>query len=281
MLKGIEQLVAGLQPGRDVHGDDPSRAPLLRDFHGEIHRHAAVDQRAFAVAHRRERTGHGHARAHRVDQVAAVHRYGIAGFQVRADCAVGNRQVVEARDRRAGQQRGAQRDRQALALEQRRRHADLAVAQAETALGQEAAILGLAPRGEHAAVDAIDEHRVPVQRAHLRLDLGRAQAAGVQAADHRAHAGADDAVHRDALAFEHLDHADVRHAARTAAAEDQTGVEVRGSGGGGEQRGGEECGDEKERGRQAHGGRGGRDGVPRSLERVMHFFVCREGRPGA
>ena len=224
----IEQLLAFFQRRADIHRNDPLRAPALRDLHRQIQRHAAVDQRLLPVTDRRQCARHRHAGAHRVDQIAMIHHHRIPGFQIGADRAERNRQIVETRDVRARQQRRAQRHRKALTFEHRRRHAQLAVAQAQPAFRQKTAVFGHAPLGERAAVDAVGEHRVPVQRAQLGFDFGRTHAAGVQTADHRAHAGAHDAVHRNALALQHLDDADVRHAARTAAAEHQTRVEAGG-----------------------------------------------------
>ena len=54
------------------------------------------------------------------------------------------------------------------------------------------------------------------------LDLLARQAAGIQPADHRAHAGAGDRIDRHVQLIEHLEHADVRRAARAAAREHQS-----------------------------------------------------------
>ncbi len=58
-------------------------------------------------------------------------------------------------------------------------------------------------------------------RQSSRLQRLGAHAAGVQAADDRAHRGAGDRVDRDALALEHLQHAHMRQAARAAARQHQ------------------------------------------------------------
>ena len=68
----------------------------------------------------------------------------------------------------------------------------------------------------------VAEHVLPVDLAEYGFDLLGAVAGRVHAADDRAHARAGDLADRNVLALEHLEHADVRRAARAAAAEDES-----------------------------------------------------------
>ena len=92
---------------------------------------------------------------------------------------------------------------------------------AEREAHQEIALVLLAAEAELLARRAIAERVLPVQRADQRLDLRGRHARGIQAADDRAHAGAGDRVDRHAHLVEYFQHADVRRAARAAAAQHQ------------------------------------------------------------
>ena len=89
--------------------------------------------------------------------------------------------------------------------------------------GQEGAVVRLvllqgAPRG---AQQRVQEGPVEVHPGEQVLDLPAREAAGHERAHQGSGAGAGDAVHRDPLLLEPLDHADVGHAAGPAAAQDQ------------------------------------------------------------
>ena len=62
----------------------------------------------------------------------------------------------------------------------------------------------------------------PINRLHDPGDLIRCVTAGVQSADHTADAGTHDQIHRDVVFFQRLQHANVKHAARAAAAQHQS-----------------------------------------------------------
>ncbi|MNV36705.1 hypothetical protein D3C71_1281930 [compost metagenome] len=121
------------------------------------------------------------------------------------------------------QQQAAQQHLQLLTLDQPLRERDLAVAQADFDAAQQAQVIFLAAHAALIAWRLVAQHLGPVDPVQHRFDLIGGVARGIQAADHRAHRGADDAVDRHALALEHLEHADMGRAAGTAAAKDQTG----------------------------------------------------------
>ena len=116
---------------------------------------------------------------------------------------------------------------QFLTLDHAARQRDLAVAQAEFDAAEETQLVFLAPHRQLFARRIVVEHVLPVDALEHRLDLGRVVARRVEAADDRAHRGAGDALDRHMLAFEHLEHADMRRAARAAAAEDEASFRMR------------------------------------------------------
>src|SRR5262245_12800780 len=77
--------------------------------------------------------------------------------------------------------------------------------------------VALAPDVLERKVRRVEHHR-PVDAGKHRFDLIRRHAAGVRAADEAAHAGARQNVDWDAVLLEPAEHADVRDAARAAAA---------------------------------------------------------------
>jgi hypothetical protein len=70
----------------------------------------------------------------------------------------------------------------------------------------------------------VGEHALPARVAQRLLDAIRADTGSPRAADDRAHAGTHDAVDRHAQLLQHAQHADVCRAARTAAAQYETGA---------------------------------------------------------
>jgi hypothetical protein len=54
-----------------------------------------VDENHAIELGRCDHSGHGHARAHRVGELALVEHHGLAGGEIGGDRAVGNRQVLE------------------------------------------------------------------------------------------------------------------------------------------------------------------------------------------
>ena len=111
----------------------------------------------------------------------------------------------------------AQRLGQALALDESARHAEASALDAEREAHEELTVVLLAAVVERVARRPVAERGVPVHAAHQRVDFRGGHAGGVEAADHRAHAGAGDGIHRYAQFLERLQHADVRKPARTAA----------------------------------------------------------------
>ena len=93
----------------------------------------------------------------------------------------------------------------------------LAATQAERKLDQEVLILLLATQGEILTGRAVAKRILPVQGGHDRLDLSWTQTARIKPAHDGAHAGAGDRIDRHVHLLQHLQHADVRRAARTAA----------------------------------------------------------------
>jgi hypothetical protein len=129
--------------------------------------------------------------------------------------------IVEVLDLRHRQRQGAQDLRHLLPLHQAAGQLELAAFQAQRKLDQEVLVLELAPEVEVLALRPVAECVFPVDRGHDALDVRRRQARGVQAADHRAHAGAGDGIDGHVIFLEDLEHADVGGTARPATGQHQ------------------------------------------------------------
>src|SRR6185369_11496877 len=79
---------------------------------------------------------------------------------------------------------------------------------------EEVLVFLLATERELGTRRAILERILPVERAHDALDVGRGKTGGIEAADDGAHAGARDRVDGHVQLVQHLQHADMRRAAR-------------------------------------------------------------------
>lgn len=176
------------------------------------------------MADRREHARHRHAGADGQGQVALREHDFLAADDVRGDRPERDGQLVEIAHPPGRQQQAAQQHLQLLALDQALRERDLAVAQADFDAAQQAQVIFLAAHAALIAWRFVAQHLGPVDPVQHRLDLIGGVAGGIQAADHRAHRGADDAVDRHALALQHFEHTDVGRAAGTATAEHQAGA---------------------------------------------------------
>ena len=215
------QLIAQVQREAHVDHDQHVDAHRTRRVDRQILDQAAVDEQPALALRGREHARRRHARAHRRDEVAGIHHDRLAGFEIRRDGAKRNRQTVEALDLRDRQRRIAQHLFELLPLHQAGRQHEPRLLHAEREAHQEVALVLLAAEAELLARRAIAKRVLPVQRANQRLDLGARHAGGIQAADDRAHARTGDRVDRHAHLVQYFQHADVRRAACTAAAEHQ------------------------------------------------------------
>lgn len=121
-----------------------------------------------------------------------------------------NRQAVEIADVAATYQQALEQQCQVLALDHAQRQAEAAViTKAQALLDQEVAVILLAAKRHVGARWVIGKHLPPIHGQRHLLEFGDAVARGVQAADHRAHAGAGNGVDAHALLFQRLEHPDM------------------------------------------------------------------------
>ncbi len=182
----------------------------------------AVDQQLAIALDRRKHTGRRHARAHRRHQIARVHDDGLACFQIRGHGTERNGQAIERLNGRDRQRGASQHLLQLLALNQAPRQDETLVGHAERITHQEFAIVLLAAEPQLLARRTVFERVFPIHRAQQFLNIRDRHARRVQAADHRAHAGAGDRIDGNAHLVEHFEHTDVGRAPRAAATEHQT-----------------------------------------------------------
>ncbi len=205
-------------------------APIASDrLHRQVLRLAAVDEHVAVDLDRREARGDGHARPDDAGEVPARHDVGLARLDVGRDGAERDAQLVEVRDRGARQRRALEHEAELAAGDQARRQQEPALleVQAELERDQVLEVVFLLPEGLVLAFGSVPEERVPGNRADELFHLVGRVAARVEAADDRAHARAGDVVDRDVKLLEHPDDADVRRAARAAAAERETDLRAR------------------------------------------------------
>src|SRR5436309_5007628 len=138
-----------------------------------------------------------------------------------------NRQGVEVLDTGRPQRQRLQYEADLLTRDETARQGDPAVLDADLDLRQIGDVVLLAAEGQVAAGRAVVEQTAPVDRPDGVLDLPRRHPGGVEPADDRAHAGAGDAVDRNAQLFERLQSADVREPARPAAAQGEADPRAR------------------------------------------------------
>ena len=151
-----------------------------------------------------------------------VEHHGLAVGEIGRQRPERNRQLVEPLEGRHRQEGFAQLGGELLALDQALRHLQLAAAIAYRQVDEKLAIVLLAPEVEVCPAGPIAECIDPVNRAEQVLDLVGRHAGGIQAADHRAHAGPCNRIDRYPQALELLQHADVRAAASPAAGQHET-----------------------------------------------------------
>ena len=192
--QGRVERVARLQGKTHVGDDEDVRVHLPRHIDGQIFRQPTVDQQEALGFHRRKQSWCGNAGAHGNGEISLVQQYGTAGDQVGGHRAKWRRQQVKVGAVAERQRELAQRLLQLLALNEPLGQENLAVLQAERQTHQKIPVILLAPEGQVAARRRIAERLLPIDRAHRRLNLCGGHAAGIQATDDGAHAGAGNAV---------------------------------------------------------------------------------------
>ena len=217
------QAVAPGQRRADVDGDHQVHAHRPHDVDRQVVDQPAVAEDAVVDLGRREDPRHRHARPQRLRQIALAEDHRLAGLHVGGHRAKRDRQHVEARQLAHRQRVAAQQQLQPAARHRADRQHQLAGAAAEAHLqgGRDLEILLLAPLAQRLARQAVGEQGGPVERQQLALQVIGAQAAGVQAANDRAHGRAGDGVDGDVFALQHLEHAHMRQPARATAREHQ------------------------------------------------------------
>lgn len=101
------------------------------------------------------------------------------------------------------------------------------VAKAEFLFHQKITVVLLASKRHVFTRWRVGQRGLPVDVQREFFQLINLVTRGVQAADHRTHAGAGDRIDLDALLFQSLEHADVRQPARGAAGQHQTDFRAR------------------------------------------------------
>ena len=151
----------------------------------------------------------------------------MAGDDIGGDSAERQRVIVEVCDRALRREQPLQLSIQPLPAENALRQRRAAVAEAQPVGQERTAVLALAAKRQLGTRQRVAEDCRPRDTVRSCRQLCRVVAARVQAADHRAHAGAADHVDRDVALLEFLDDANVREALGTAAAKHQPDARTR------------------------------------------------------
>ncbi|MDT4822537.1 selT/selW/selH selenoprotein domain protein [compost metagenome] len=154
--------------------------------------------------------------------MAAAEHHLLAGGDISGHGAEGDRQPVEIAGIAGVHQQAFQQQGEVLALDHPERQAQAAVvAETQALLDQEIAVVLLAAEGHFLARRIVGQRTLPVQVGGDLLQFVHLVAGGIEAADHRAHAGAGDGVDLDALFLQRLEHADMGQPAGGAAGQHQ------------------------------------------------------------
>jgi hypothetical protein len=219
--RGLEA-VAFRERETHVHRDQHVHAHRACEADRQVVHQAAIHQHPPADLHRGQEARRRHARAQHGREIARAQHHRLAGLEVGGERTERDRQAVEVLHFRDAQRGGTQCLRDLLALHQaERQHHALPLAEAERALGEDAAVVLLAAEHEVAAWRTVAQQFLPVELAEGGLDLVAAQARGIQTAHDGTHAGAGHGVDRNPHLLEGANDADVGGAARPAAAQHQ------------------------------------------------------------
>ena len=212
------QLLARQERRAEIHRDDHVGAHLAAMSIGRLLVSPPVDEEHVADLGGSDHARHRHARAHHARKVAVAENHRPAGHKIGRDCAKRDRQIVEAaiapRPRELPQHRLELHPGDNALLQEH-----FAIADADLRSHEIQLVLFLAAHRELAARRLVLEEELGGDgRDHL-FHLGGRDAGRVGGAHERAHAGAGDAIDRDPVFLEHLEHADVRGATSPAAGE--------------------------------------------------------------
>ncbi len=216
--------LVGLEQGRaDVDGDHDVRVATLAYF---VDRHvvdqAAVDQERAAILDGGHQARHRHARAHRLAQAALAEDHLVAAHQVGRDDGRRQIQLLDLWIAILAAHQFVEEELDLLASNHTRQQICPLVIDADLRPRQVATGDVARPRIDVRSGRGIVEHVAPVGLSHGHHHLVGRQARGEGAGDQPAHARAGNAVDLHPVLTEHLEHADVRRAARAAPAEDET-----------------------------------------------------------
>ncbi|MNZ50958.1 hypothetical protein D3C78_687590 [compost metagenome] len=216
------QLLAVTQRGADIDDDGQINAHVPGHIHGYVVDHAAVHQQAPIKLDRGEHRRDRHAGADHLGQVAAAEYHLLAAGDVGCHGAERYWQLVEIAGIGGVGQLAFQQQCEVLALNHPKWQAKAAVvSKTQLLLDQKIAVILLAPEGHVLARWGIGQRLLPVERSGEFFQLLDAVAGRIQAANHRAHAGAGDGVDAHALFLQGLEHADVGQATGSAPGEYQ------------------------------------------------------------
>ena len=146
----------------EVHDDDDVGAEVAGDIHRDVAHQPAIREHRVIQEHRSERSGYGHAGAHRGGKVPVIQHHHLSRDHVGRDGAIRNRKLVEIRLRTGLGHKAAQEILDAAGVHQARWHHHVAVLDAEVqriAVGDSLALL---LDGLQVALSQATDHGLPV-----------------------------------------------------------------------------------------------------------------------
>ena len=218
----VGQFGARIERRSNIDRDEDVGTHALHHVHRQVVDDAAVHQQVTLEIDRREQARNRHAGAHRGGEVALRNDHRLAGDDVGRNRAERNRQLVEVLRLNAIARGRLQEKLDLLAADRAARQQRRLRTHAEFRSEQREVVVALAPIRALGADRVVGEDVRPVQLPDLFFELVRRHTGCVQTADDRTHAGAGHVVDRNPQLFEYPDHADVRDAARAAAAKHES-----------------------------------------------------------
>ena len=198
------EVVPFRQRGRDVDRDDDLGSHLPDHVHGQVPRHAAVDEEPALPLDRREEARDRHARAERPGEVPGAEDDDLSGLDVRRDGAVGNRETVEVAHGRGRPREPAQVVAELLARDETGGDDDLTLREPQLGVDQVERVVLLPAVVPVLPSRVVGEGVLPVDRPELLGHPVGRHADRVEAADDRPDARPGHVVDRDPHLLEHL-----------------------------------------------------------------------------
>jgi hypothetical protein len=215
------QILDLVQRELHVDRDHDVDVHLAKDINWQVADETAIDKQSPVNFDGRKNGRYRHARPDCGCQVASGHYVLVTRRQVGRNRAERDGQLIEVLDVSDLGGQALQYQAEALTLDDAARQLKTAIGKTDVRVDGKTLLILFAAETRVAAPRLVGQCGTPIHSRYELLQFGDASARGIQTTNDGTHAGTDDGIDGDTLAFEFLEHADVRNAARTTTAEYQ------------------------------------------------------------